>query len=679
MQGAGVSVLDSPIPPSGTVVDVEAPCEPVRAPPCPQESQATNEVILESVGRFASVLERLEARVGGYEAANATFMSQLQAMQSRLDCMGSGPAGEVPAAAGVCPPLATEPLQPVVDPLGAARSPRSLVRRLKRKALDDPAVTPVKVRASVFPGLDPDASGYRDSDEEIRARLLSSGASRPGFEGFLTPGTLRRGPGDSASRLEPAGGSSVFVSSPRRLAPESSHAPGASGSGSLSRPPSVFLSPATGISLSDFSFSSSSARRPPSDVRTPAQPRARSPAAPSAPLEPAAPLAPPAPARPLAPAAPPAPVAPPPAPADDSAASLFAKFMAAFKPPAPKEPPAGPSQAPDPVSPAIPSTSHAFPPSSPSSFRPSDSLEETDDPIPASAYSKLRKLFREFYPESFPLASRRSTGSVLTRGTEPESPRLPPLVLADRAREKLSLVNSWLAERANSSRPRSCLLPSFMRFARARSYQVGEVPGLGASASTGPNFSNLVDSFKRQALPSARVTYSQGDIDSQARSAYKVFEVLSFLEWCMGAFGKLIDSLDPSEVVDDLKEFLFVADRAVVLYSNFVMKKRELFCGFLSKSFVANERASLLFSPLIKESLFPPDVLVKLTTELLGKDTHDSVVRPPPSIPVRQRSPLDAPRFRASTSRGSRRPLRGARPDLRRGTSTSSVARKQRK
>ena len=247
-------------------------------------------------------------------------------------------------------------------------------------------------------------------------------------------------------------------------------------------------------------------------------------------------------------------------------------------------------------------------------------------------------------------------------------------------------MNSWLDDKLKSGKPKPSLLPSFIWFSRAKSYQVGEAPGFCPSASTGPNFSNLVDSFKRPALQNAKVAYSQQEIDSQARSAYRVFEILSFIEWCLGVFGKLLTSLNSlslpssaSSILEDFGDFLLVVDRAVgdalgesaVLFSNFILKKRDIFCNLLSKSFVASERASLLFSPLVKESLFPSASLAKLATELLGRDTHDSIVRPPPSVPVKQRSPLDIPRFRRGTSRGSRRPFRGAK-EFRRGASSTS-------
>ena len=335
-----------------------------------------------------------------------------------------------------------------------------------------------------------------------------------------------------------------------------------------------------------------------------------------------------------------------------------------------------------PVPPRRPSPFLSTPRSHSPTSRAGEPVEEADCPTSSTAYSKLRRMFLEFYPESFSLPPPRGSGSVLTRGGgEPDKPSLPPLVLADRAKEKLSLMDSWLSDRSKSEKPRSGLFPAYLRFARAKSYQVGEAPGLCPFASSGPNFSNLVDSFRRQSLSSARVSYTQSEIDSQARAAFRIFEILSFMEWCLGVLGKLVDSFSSSaSSLSDFRDFLLVVDRAVgdalgetsVLFTNFVLKKRELFCSFLSRSFVANERSSLLYSPLSKDSLFPPSFLLKLSTELLGKDTHDSVVRPhPPPPPIKQKSPLDVPRFRRGTSRTSRRSGRGAR-DIRRGPSSSS-------
>ena len=91
-------------------------------------------------------------------------------------------------------------------------------------------------------------------------------------------------------------------------------------------------------------------------------------------------------------------------------------------------------------------------------------------------------------------------------------------------------MDSWMEDRLKSSKPRAGLFPPYVRSVRAKSYQVGDVPGLCASASTGPNFANLVDSFKRQALHTAKIAFTQPELDSQARSMYRVFEILSFIK-----------------------------------------------------------------------------------------------------------------------------------------------------
>ena len=149
-------------------------------------------------------------------------------------------------------------------------------------------------------------------------------------------------------------------------------------------------------------------------------------------------------------------------------------------------------------------------------------------------------------------------------------------------------------------------------------------------------FSSLVDAYKRDALSSAEVWLTQSESDSLARSLYLTLEMHSFMEWTLGVIGKqisLAQSEHASPALDKAYDYLGVLDKSVgdslgevaTMFANLSLKKRDLFVGSLTKSFVDRQKASLLFGPLSKDGLFDDSLLYSFSADLLGRDTHDAV------------------------------------------------------
>ena len=214
------------------VSDPPAPSEPttsVNVPPKDSHSsQATQGLFYASVGKMASILESFEARLGKFEAAHIT--EQLDELNARVSRWSE--RVEVPATAGSCPPT-TPDKQPVsTGHPTAARSPRALVRRLKRRASSPDSEIPAKVRANL------PRQTHRDSDEEVGSK--SSGASRHGFLGF-SPVTSRQEISDDArsDRQGSAGDSRCILSARRRSSPDLVQERSTRGSRSASPKPSM--------------------------------------------------------------------------------------------------------------------------------------------------------------------------------------------------------------------------------------------------------------------------------------------------------------------------------------------------------------------------------------------------------------------------------------------------------
>ena len=199
--------------------------------------------------------------MGGFEAINNSVLERLETFDNRLSLLDTSRQG-APAKAGVCPPPAEVEQSVSTDPPSTARSPRALVRRLKRRAEEDSCDTPIKYR-TVLSRQTP-AAEHRDSDEEFRDRFFSSGASRPGeFSGFSG---IQEGSGEANARPRPAG-TPLVLSARRRAERGASLAPYASESESLLGESHMHLTP-----RKDSSFARrSSPSREGKSARTPAR------------------------------------------------------------------------------------------------------------------------------------------------------------------------------------------------------------------------------------------------------------------------------------------------------------------------------------------------------------------------------------------------------------------------
>lgn len=136
------------------------------------------------------------------------------------------------------------------------------------------------------------------------------------------------------------------------------------------------------------------------------------------------------------------------------------------------------------------------------------------------------------------------------------------------------------------------------------SYGTGKAPSLGVPASTQGDFSMLIDSGQRSALTSAKTFFSVQEMDHLLKSIFKAFEVLSFLDWCLGAVAKKLQEFPSLRAeATDLENFLSCADRAVrdgshevaALYAMGVLEKHELWVSFTAKGVSTTEIGCTVF------------------------------------------------------------------------------------
>ena len=207
---------------------------------------------------------------------------------------------------------------------------------------------------------------------------------------------------------------------------------------------------------------------------------------------------------------------------------------------------------------------------------------------------------------------------------------------------------------------------------------------MGLPSSADSDFSALVDSTRRAALNSAKTTWAMNELDHMLKGMFRVLEVFNFLDWSLGVLAKKIEvpeSISP----DDLMCVLSCMDKSVrdgaseiaSLYGAGIVKKRSVYCSFLTKSVSHAQRSSLLFAPLSTQ-LFPKHRVQDISRSLSAKATQDllaqSARKPRPSFPTKakkEKASVREPFRGASSSRTST--FRGRRPSRRGKTFAKSV------
>ncbi|XP_066981529.1 uncharacterized protein [Macrobrachium rosenbergii] len=297
----------------------------------------------------------------------------------------------------------------------------------------------------------------------------------------------------------------------------------------------------------------------------------------------------------------------------------------------------------------------------------SPTLEEEIDQEPASpsAYAALLRYLLANYPSYFAPAPPSLPASTFLMVKQPDHRTLlPKLVLSPAAHKSFKKMGNWLSARREQGKVSFAFPPSCLVRKRYLSYMTGEAPSMGVSACSQGDFSILIDSSHRSSS-SAKIVFSSTELDHLVKEMFKVFEVLSFLDWVVGALAKKIE--DHKDLASDITSnwigVLSCADKAVrdgslelsALITFGVLKKREVWCSFTNEGLTQPQKSALMFSPLDKNHLFPQDTVKGIASSLEKMMTLDLLTQS-------SRSPEDASHFQArTTSPLQQQPLRGRR------------------
>ncbi|XP_066981075.1 uncharacterized protein [Macrobrachium rosenbergii] len=175
------------------------------------------------------------------------------------------------------------------------------------------------------------------------------------------------------------------------------------------------------------------------------------------------------------------------------------------------------------------------------------------------------------------------------------------MVLTSSSKKALHQAENWLSEKREQGKACFSVPPSCLTRMWYLSYAMGEAPSLGVAASSQGNFSALIDVGCGSPLASAKMFVSAQEIDHLLKSLFRSFEVLSLLDWCVGAVAKKLQ--DPAFLCDessDLFNFLSCSEKAVrdgsqelaALYAVGVLKKRELWISFILKGIMAPQKSA---------------------------------------------------------------------------------------
>lgn len=107
------------------------------------------------------------------------------------------------------------------------------------------------------------------------------------------------------------------------------------------------------------------------------------------------------------------------------------------------------------------------------------------------------------------------------------------LLLSSSARKALKEMDDWLASKRELGKATLAWPPSRLVRRRCLSYLTGEAPSLGVAA--------CIDSSRHLAFAVAKIIFSSTELDHLVRSVFQVLEVLSFLNWSIGALAKKME------------------------------------------------------------------------------------------------------------------------------------------
>lgn len=142
------------------------------------------------------------------------------------------------------------------------------------------------------------------------------------------------------------------------------------------------------------------------------------------------------------------------------------------------------------------------------------------------------------FPNFFSLAAPASLASTYLMDNQTvNSSELPKMVLSSSAKKALNEVESWLSGKREQGRASFSCPPLRLSQRRYLSYAAGEAPSLGVSALSQGYFSGLIGLSRRLAFNSAKILFSSTELDHLIKYLFKVFEVLNFLDWAVGALA----------------------------------------------------------------------------------------------------------------------------------------------
>lgn len=167
-----------------------------------------------------------------------------------------------------------------------------------------------------------------------------------------------------------------------------------------------------------------------------------------------------------------------------------------------------------------------------------------DHGSPPTAYAALLTYLLQNFPGFFLPVVRTSPASTFFISDKPtDSSRLPQMVLSSSARKALSELDSWLSEKRGGGKSSFSYPPSCILRWRYSSYNTREAFSLGVAASFQGDFSGLIDMSRRSAFAVAKVMFSPIELNHLLENLFRVLEVVSFLDWLVGALACKIKNI----------------------------------------------------------------------------------------------------------------------------------------
>ena len=298
-----------------------------------------------------------------------------------------------------------------------------------------------------------------------------------------------------------------------------------------------------------------------------------------------------------------------------------------------------------------------------------------DEIAPKAVYKRLVEKIKAKY-EPIPELEKIDLRTPYQRAREEPKPKQVPLRINEAVKGRLQYLDLSLSKQAKAAKTSAFFQPH-LKMTGVKNYQTSEAPNTVFTAGSNP-LNAILEEFRTKFLPNSKVSFSLTEMEALFKMAFRQLEIWSFVTSAIDVIGDGLEDIkkylapEGNPLLEEYAAYMKCLDKAghhaigeaSHLFSNLLLRKRELILDMAKKSVSPGQKAKLLFSPVSSFQLFDQD-LVKETLKEINEENQAAAManaaRPRETLrPFYNPSPLLPPRGGGGRGGRSGRSARGS-------------------